>query len=183
MDFALHNILCFFLAASRYILYHRKHCYYKTFKSWAIDMKMLFIKSLTVFCLFKNDKVGRIATIHMPINAHMQSLHLALNRSGCQYWKAKEVVGPQRKHGSEHWGQPLQWLHGHPITPSPSGSVRFKVYAHVFLDLLALASNMPLACHLHWWVLYDYICLVGQELNQKKFDHFEGRNGFQYAMI
>lgn len=48
-------------------------------------MKMLFIKSLTVFCLFKNDKVGRIATIHMPINAHMQSLHLALNRSGCQY--------------------------------------------------------------------------------------------------
>lgn len=78
-------LMFFFLAASKYILCHRKHCYYKTFQSGAIYMKMLLIKILTVFCLFKNDKVGRIATIHIPINAYMHSLYLALNRSDCQY--------------------------------------------------------------------------------------------------
>lgn len=37
-----------------------------------------------------------------------------------------------------------------PCFPPPS-TVRFKVCAHVFCDLLKLASNM--ACHLREWVL------------------------------
>lgn len=86
-------------------------------KSWAIDMKMLLNKSLPQFSVDLKMKDGRIAAIDIPTNACVHSLHLALNRSDCQYWKARWIAGLLRQDSS---GQPLQWLHGHPITLSSS---------------------------------------------------------------
>lgn len=52
----------------------------------------------------------------------------------------------------------------------------FLTSSHLLPTCHLLATSIGGFC-------YDYICLVGQELNQKKFDHFEGRNGSQYTMI
>lgn len=49
-----------------------------------------------------------------------------------------------------------------------------------------LTSSRLLPTWLATWTggfCYDYVCQVGQELDQKKFDQFEGRNGFQYTMV
>lgn len=72
----------FFPGASRHILYHRKNSYYETVKRYE---NVTYQEFARVFCWFKSDKVGRIATIHIPTNARVHSLHLALSRSDCQY--------------------------------------------------------------------------------------------------
>lgn len=63
---------------------------------------------------------------------------------------------------------------GIPSLFPPPGSAGFKVHAHIFLDLLALASNMACMGGLY----YNYICLEGQKLDQEKFDKFKDAYGF-----
>lgn len=48
-------------------------------------MKMQLIKSLTEFSVGLKMKDRRIAASHIPTNACLYSLHVALNRSDCQY--------------------------------------------------------------------------------------------------
>lgn len=56
-------------------------------------MKMLFIKSLPQFSVGLKMKDGRIAAIHVPTNACVHSLHLALNRSDFSIEKPYELLG------------------------------------------------------------------------------------------
>lgn len=95
--------------------------------------------------------MGKIATIRIPTNARVDSLHLALIGQTTSIEKPGELLDHRGRTAVGTEDSLCNDSMGIPSLFPPPGSVRFKVHAHVFPDLLALASNM--ACHLHWWVL------------------------------
>lgn len=56
-------------------------------------MKMLLNKSLPQFSVGLKMKDGRIAAIHIPTNACVHSLHLALNSQTASTEKTDELLG------------------------------------------------------------------------------------------